>query len=101
MQTEQMQLDFFNTIHESGDELKESERKVNLQGQRILTIMQQIGKAATPAHVHAIYEIRHGGTPITSIRRSMTDMTNNGYLIKTDEMAKGRYNKPNYKWKIK
>ena len=100
MQTEQLELQFFNTIHESGEELKESERKVNAQGQRVLVIMKQIGKAATPAHVHALYEIKWGHTPITSIRRAMTSLTSNGYLIKTDEMAKGRYNKPNYKWRL-
>lgn len=39
-------------------------------------------------------------TPITSIRRSITNLTNEGKLFKTKNQVKGIYDKPNYTWKL-
>ena len=40
------------------------------------------------------------GTLITSVRRSITDLTKEGYLEKTSEQRKGLYGKKEYIWRI-
>lgn len=39
-------------------------------------------------------------TPVTSIRRSMTDLTKLGYLEKTKEKRAGEYGELNYCWRL-
>ena len=39
-------------------------------------------------------------TPITSIRRSITNLTKNGNLVKTDQKVMGMYGRPEYVWKL-
>lgn len=40
-------------------------------------------------------------TPITSVRRSMTNLTNIRHLEKTDIQRIGLYGTPNYTWRLK
>lgn len=94
------QLDFFNTIHLSGEALKEALAQCNNQAERILKILSN-GKPKTPAEVHGVYQSHYANTPITSIRRAITNLTINGELEKLEEMKEGNYGKPNHKWKIK
>ena len=39
--------------------------------------------------------------PITSIRRAITNLTNDEKLVKTDNQKTGPYGKPSYCWKLK
>jgi hypothetical protein len=39
--------------------------------------------------------------PVTSVRRSISNLTKQGKLEKTSEMKKEEYGKPNYYWKLK
>jgi hypothetical protein len=101
MNTEQMKLDFFNTTNESGQLLRDSLEKSQKQGERVLHIFRMYDcRAMTPATVHAVYENIYSKTPITSIRRAMTDLTTKGYLIKTNEKALGCFGANNYKWRM-
>jgi hypothetical protein len=38
--------------------------------------------------------------PITSIHRAMTNLASKRKIIKTGQMKKERYGKPNYIWKL-
>ena len=38
--------------------------------------------------------------PITSIRRAITDLTNEGKLVKTNSLKKGNYGKKCHCWKL-
>ncbi len=49
----------------------------------------------------ALQQIGVNDTPITSIRRAMTNLTNRGNLVKTDAQVTGAKGKPEYIWKIK
>jgi hypothetical protein len=49
----------------------------------------------------AMAQIGVNDTPITSIRRGMTNLTNSGHLIKTDRLITGAKGKPESIWKLK
>lgn len=46
--------------------------------------------------------LKHGEKiPITSIRRAMTNLTEKGYIFKTNHQRTSLYGKPEYIWEIK
>lgn len=95
------QLDFFNTISLTGDQLKECRQNTMTQNERVLNIFKEYQKPFTPFQVHDIYrQIYHTNTPITSIRRAITSLTCEGKLTKTPNMKIEEYGKPNYYWII-
>ncbi len=55
--------------------------------------------AGRRSQAHRLYP--DNGTPLTSIRRAITVLTNKGLLQKTDEQISGVYGKPEYVWKYK
>jgi len=85
---------FHNTIGESGQELKTSEKMCITQEQEILAFFEKSRTLLSPFQVHAEFP----QYPITSIRRAMTNLTKDGKLIKTDKMRQGAYGKLNYLW---
>ena len=93
-----MQLDFFNTIHLKGEELKQAKETCNKQEERILGIMKG---AMTPFEVLEVYNGIYDPIPITSCRRAMTSLTDKGKLEMLDEMKVERYNKKNHLWRKK
>lgn len=95
-----IQLSFFNTIHLSGERLKEAQDQCTLQEYRVLEIMAS-GKQMTPFEVLREYEALHPTIPITSIRRCLTCLTDKGFLIKCEKMKEECFGKPNHTWTIK
>lgn len=95
-----IQLSFFNTIHLSGEELKEARESCSKQEERVLQLFQRYG-AMTPFDVEYFYKNFWNHIPITSIRRAMTVLTDKGKLEKLNEMKEGNYGKPNHKWRLK
>lgn len=95
-----MQLNFFNTIHLSGERLKEIQKQCGLQEARVLEIMAS-GRQLTPFQVQEEYERLYPAIPITSVRRAMTCLTDKGFLIKCDKMKEEMYGKPNHMWTLK
>ena len=92
-----MQLDFYNTINESGKELKESRFKARTQQDEVLALFQ-VHKRLTPFEV-----VMLGGfdpMQITSVRRAITNLTSAGRLIKTDQIKAERLGKKNHVWAI-
>lgn len=97
----QLQLDFYNTIHESGQVLKSSQEQAQKQGERVHNIfLMHRNCAFTPAEIHSAYERLYDRTPLTSIRRAITNLTELGKLRKLPEMKEGIYGKPNHKWQL-
>ena len=91
---------YFNTIGLKGKELKVREFRTGTQNKLILDCFKERpGMELTPFEVrvmtHQIY------TPITSIRRAMTTLTDMGYLVKTQTRKLGEYGELNYTWKLK
>lgn len=93
---------FHNTIAESGDTLVAHNITCETQEQKILDIFKQKGSevSMTPFYVLGIYEkLYHRFPPITSIRRAMSNLTEQNKLIKTQNMKKEYFGKKNFLWK--
>ena len=91
---------YFNTTGLKGKELKQHEFRTGTQNRLILDCFKERpDMELTPFEVrvmtHQIY------TPITSIRRAMTTLTDMGYLVKTQKRKPGEYGELNYTWKLK
>ncbi len=94
---------YYNTNKESGEELIKSERQARTQEERILEFFEEdydsknVVELFGPSYIHeAVFD---HSIPITSVRRAMTNLTNQGKLIKTDIMVIGQYGKKEHTWK--
>ena len=95
---------FFNTVHESGDDLKKSIDKAFNQNELILGIYARSAtKTMTASMVYKKFLefTRLTNTPITSIRRGMTTLAKSGDLIKTEHMRIGMYGKKEHYYRLK
>jgi hypothetical protein len=91
---------YYNTNKESGFELVESQHKSFKQEQVVLDFFRNHLEEYTPFEVHARIPVLQK-SPVTSVRRSITDLTDQGYLEKTPIMRKGLYGKANHTWMLK
>lgn len=90
----------YNTTHETGQQLALYESRTLSQSKRILQYMRQRpGQGFTPEQIKRIV-FREQIAPITSVRRALTDLTSQGFLIKTDQKMMGGWGRPQYKWTI-
>ena len=95
-------MSFYNTINLKLEDLKRAQVKAKYQKDRILLIMETLGGKFTPYEVQIIYNNWWPQTAlITSIRRSMTNLTKEDKLEKLEVMKEERYGKPNHYWVIK
>lgn len=93
---------FHNTIKLVGKKLDEARKSARNQNERIyLIFLQNKGKNMTPFMVQSQYNNIYPSVPVTSIRRSMTYLTNNGMIQKLEKMEKGVYGKNNHLWTLK
>ena len=89
-------MPFYNTIEEKGLELKKSEEKTKSQGERITEWFQNNPGGHTPFEVwHRCFDC---SVPITSVRRALTDLTNDKVLKKSEVMKMADYGKDNHLW---
>jgi len=91
-------MTYYNTTHLDGSELKEAHAKAETQEQMIKAIFQR-HKELTASDAWSYYTARKR-CPLTSIRRSITNLKADGYLIKTNRQKLGMYGKPEYIYKI-
>ena len=89
---------YYNTNKEAGETLKASRKKAATQEERILEFFKRHSRSEL-----CPFEVAHilfPGTPITSIRRAMTNLTKKGYLEKLDKFKPGAYGKQNHVWRL-
>lgn len=100
-----MQLDCFktnhyhNTIPERGAVLETYEAKACKQDEIVKRLFEQ-----HPTATFTPYEVwlRLGQQwPLTSVRRAITNLTNDGVLVMTDQTRAGGYGRNNNVWKLK
>lgn len=98
------QLDIFavNSYHNSvplRDEptLERYEKAAQSQDERILVFMREHKyQSFTPAEIHLLFG---QCWPLTSVRRSITSLTKDGYLVMTGELRPGLFGHLNNTWK--
>jgi hypothetical protein len=91
-------MSYFNTTNLTGEHLKEAAEKCLSQDKRIMAFFAKKKKSYTPFEIQ---KVCLPNAPITSVRRSLTNLTSDGLLIKTIEKNIGNYGRPNYKWRAK
>jgi len=103
METQLSMSIFHNTLNLPESELKARQFKAGSQNAKILEFFKwNPGKLYTPFEIqnYACFSGNGYLTPITSIRRAMTDLTKLGYLEKTKEKRAGEYGELNYCWRL-
>ena len=88
---------YYNTTRQKGEQLKVSWKKTKSQDDKVMEYFHAHGKG-TPSEVWIYF--RDSNVPITSIRRSITNLTNSNLLSKTDNKREGVYGRPDYVWEI-
>lgn len=93
------QLEFFyNTIDLPAPELEVRQETARSQEEEILEVFElRPYECLTPFEVQDLTGIEC----INSVRRSMTNLSKRGKLVKTDVKKVGKYGTPNYTWKLK
>jgi len=90
-------MKFHNTTNLYGTGLKTSINKAKTQDDIILEYLKtNKGVKASPSMVLSRTILK---CPMTSIRRSISNLTATGHLVKTEEKVTGIYGKPEYLWK--
>ncbi len=91
-------MSYYNTTHESGQTLVEAKVKANTQNELIMDFFKG-GAKFTPWGVYSqllsLGRISNS-VPITSIRRSISDLCSQGYLVKLNEKRREKLGKANY-----
>ena len=92
---------FYNTTSETNPTLSEYKRINSGQDATILKCFQAYRfRKLTPNDVWSLCGLSRN-VPITSIRRSITNLTAAGYLVKLSEKKRGGYGRANSLWTLK
>ena len=91
--------DYYNTNRLSGDELGSAISAAQSQQDMILAHFRNhpFKKFAPHEVLNILFNER---TPITSIRRAITNLEKDGHLIKTNHRIKGEYGAPVHTWRL-
>jgi len=99
-QTNNNDMGYYNTTNQSGTPLEESKNKASTQEGKILQLFIRNGKSKfSPSQVWAMGFNEYA--PLTSIRRSLSDLTRKGLLEKTNHKVEGLYGRVEYTWRLK
>ena len=90
---------YYNTTKAYGDQLQLFIGAAKTQQQAIKLLFARYPELS-PSHCMQLLERKGKRWPITSIRRSFTNLTNEGYLTKTDRKQMGIYGRPEYIWQL-
>ena len=88
---------YYNTNGEKGPDLAKSEEKAQTQEDILMGIFKNKRDLSAS---QAFKLFPNGNTPITSIRRAITNLTNQGKLIKTQDLRPGLYGKDEHVYKV-
>jgi Fe2+ or Zn2+ uptake regulation protein len=93
---------YFNTTAAAGVELNGAERRATAQEAAVLDIFRrQPDTPLSPFQVWAEYtRDDHATTPLTSVRRAISDLTEQGHLIRTNDKRLGPYRRKEYLWRL-
>ncbi len=100
-------MTFFNTNNSKGEELKSAKSKATSQAEDVLTFFQAPENAprmVSPEMILTVFRAinpeKYSNTPVGSIRRSCTDLKDEGKLYKTNTMVMGWYGRKVHCWKL-
>lgn len=88
---------FHNTTQETGEKLKDYTRKAVSQERYIHNLFIIADKPMTASQVYLQFS---ASTPITSIRRAMSNLKEQGVLEKLEDKATGLYGHPEHYYRL-
>ena len=89
---------YYNTTQETGEALAKKRVKAKTQTEKVLEFFELFPEDSyTPFQVHNIMQSK---SPVTSTRRSISDLTKEGKLVKCTEKRLGEYGAMNYTWRL-
>ena len=90
---------YHNTTESTQPELAKYRQKASSQDDQLLEFFKKVAPIEyTPSQLLGI--VFKGSVPITSVRRALTNLTNQGDLVKTGEQINGPYGRPEFKWRL-
>lgn len=90
---------YYNTTNLKGEDLKNAQQQALTQNEAIYLLFTQRSRDFTPSEVLFILQEKLNYPPLTSIRRSISDLTRSGLLIRTEIKRNGQYGRKEYAWK--
>lgn len=87
---------YYNTNNLKAKKLIAALVKAKAQEDKVKIIMNTYGKMSA-SEVHEFFPKT---TPLTSIRRAMSDLQTDGFLVITDEMKDGLFGSPEHYYKV-
>lgn len=81
---------YHRTTDITANELVARIKAATKQDEAVMAVMDA-GLARTPSQMHRLFLAMGKRWPITSVRRSMTNLTKAGQLVKTSETRRGPY----------
>jgi hypothetical protein len=92
-----MSLAYYDSTHLPPTDLASAHRAAKGQEAAVLAVFYAHGGLLSPSRVLALSGL---SAPLTSIRRAMTNLTEDGQLVKTDLQRTGPYGKPEHLWRL-
>ena len=89
---------YYNTTQETGEALAKKRVKAKTQTEKVLEFFEQY-----PSTQFAPFQVHRnvgGSSLLTSTRRSISDLTKEGKLVKCTEKRLGEYGAMNYTWRL-
>jgi hypothetical protein len=87
-------MTYHNTTPVQGEQLELFTNRAKRQDEEVMDVFCII-KSASPSSIYKLLKEKY---PITSIRRSITNLTNQGRLAKTEKFVEGMYGRPERVW---
>jgi len=81
-------------------QLADAIKRAEQQDEAVLAIFRSVGGSLTPSQVQSIGECNGRGWLLTSVRRSMTNLTNAGVLVHLHDTRPGPYGRPEGLWQV-
>jgi hypothetical protein len=91
---------YFNSTGLSGYQLETAIRKATKQNDRVILIYKAKNRPMSPSQVLDVYNAWWPRCPITSIRRSITNLTIQGFLSHTGTLRPGPFGAKEGVWKL-
>ena len=89
---------YYNTTHVARDELALYRKRATTQQQIIRNQFLLEAPSLTPSEIWS--QTFERSCPLTSIRRAISNLTDDGFLVKTNSQRKGIYGRPEYVWTL-
>jgi hypothetical protein len=96
----QQTLSFHNTTNLGGQQLKDATQTAKKQDAVIMQIFKQAARPLSPSQALSYCEIKGYNYLLTSVRRTITNLTNAGKLAHTGEYITSPYGRPEGLWEL-